>query len=202
MDLEASPDLYALLSRTSRSRFVRRLFGIDQIALDYHPEEESTIVGCFLSTRPASRPTVRRPLAELNTNSNNTDKNDPISHVAPLPLAVEPLQLPAELPSVDAADPANTFIGEISGALDNVFAAADRCKVWHVLHMCASPAHAGQQPSAVDSVFVQQQVHALGLSDMALRCTPTEFTVSMLLNMFVHRFVPVVDLSGDQLARQ
>ncbi|KAJ2382934.1 hypothetical protein GGI05_005492, partial [Coemansia sp. RSA 2603] len=200
MDLEASPDLYALLSGTSCSRFVRRLFGIDQIALDYHPEEESTIVGCLLSTRPASRPTVRCPLAELNTNSNNTDENDPASRVAPLPLAVEPLQLPAELPSVDAADPANMFIGEISGALDDVFAAADHCKVWHVLHVRASPAHAGQQSSVVDSVFVQQQVHALGLSDMALRCTPTEFTVSMRLDTFVRRYTPIVDVSGDQLA--
>ncbi|KAJ2379253.1 hypothetical protein IW150_000293 [Coemansia sp. RSA 2607] len=135
MDLEASPDLYALLSGTSRSRFVRRLFGIDQIALDYYPEEKSTIVGCFLSMCPASRPTVRHPLAELNINSNNADENDPLSHVAPLPLAVEPLQLPAELPSVDATDPANMFIGEISGALDDVFAAANSCKVWHMLHI-------------------------------------------------------------------
>ncbi|KAJ1863443.1 hypothetical protein LPJ73_000516 [Coemansia sp. RSA 2703] len=168
MDLEASPDLYALLSGTSRSRFVRRLFGIDQIALDYYPEEKSTIVGCFLSMCPASRPTVRHPLAELNINSNNADENDPLSHVAPLPLAVEPLQLPAELPSVDATDPANMFIGEISGALDDVFAAANSCKVWHMLHVRALPAHAGQQSSIIDSVFVQQQVHALGLSDMEL----------------------------------
>ncbi|KAJ2375129.1 hypothetical protein IW150_002719, partial [Coemansia sp. RSA 2607] len=146
MDLEASPDLYALLSRNSHSRFVRRF------------------------------------------------------HVAPLQLAVKPLQLPAELLPVNAANPANTFIGEISGALDNVFAAADHCKVRHVLHVRASLAHAGQQSSIVDSGFVQQQVHALGLSDMALHCTPTEFTVSMPLDTFVHCYVLVVDISGDQLA--
>ncbi|KAJ1852072.1 hypothetical protein LPJ73_002897, partial [Coemansia sp. RSA 2703] len=151
MDLEASPDLYTLLSGTSRSCFVCHLFRIEQIVLDYHPEEESSI-------------------------------------------------LPAKLPSVNATDPANTFIGEISGALDDVFAAADRCKVWHVLHVCASPACAGQQSSVVDSVFVQRQVHVLGLSDMVLHCTPTEFTVSMLLDTFAHCYMPVVDVSGDQLA--
>ncbi|KAJ1718252.1 hypothetical protein LPJ53_006605, partial [Coemansia erecta] len=200
MDLEASPDLYALLSSTSHSSFVRRLFGIDQIMMDYHPEEELTIVGCFLSTRPASRPTVSHLMAELETSGGNPGDSDPVSRVAPLPLAVEPLQLPTELPPVDASDPANTFIGEVSGALDDVFAAADRCKVWHVLHVRASPAHAGQQPAAVDSAFVQQQVHALGLADMALRRTPTEFTVAMPLDTFVRRYAPVVDMSGDELA--
>ncbi|KAJ2368053.1 hypothetical protein IW150_005509 [Coemansia sp. RSA 2607] len=199
MDLEASPDLYALLSGTSCSHFVRHLFGIDQIVLDYHPEKESMIVSCFLSTCPVLHPTICHPVTELNTNSNNTDKSDPVSCGALLPLAIEPLQLPAELASVDAADPVNMFIGEISGALDNVFAAADRCKVWHVLHVRALPAHAGQQSFVIYSVFVQQQVHVLGLSNMVLRCTPTDFTVSMPLDSFVHHYAPVVDVSGDQL---
>ncbi|KAJ1893955.1 hypothetical protein LPJ66_005464, partial [Kickxella alabastrina] len=189
MDLEVSPDFYALFRDASRSSFVRRLFAIDQIALDYHPDEESTIVGTFLSTRPSSRPTVRRPQA------------DP---TAPADLAAsrQQMMLPGELPAVDSAEPANTFIGEVSSALDDVFAAADYCKVWHVLHVRAN--HPLQTSAGVvapfgnlDREFVRQQVHALGLADMAQRRTPTEFTVAMPFNAFLRRYSPVISTDTD-----
>ncbi|KAJ1642602.1 hypothetical protein LPJ64_005567 [Coemansia asiatica] len=164
MDLEVSPDFYALLHGASHSRFVRDLFSIDQIALDFHPSDESTIVGTFLSTRPSLRPTVR---SESEA---------------------------SELRALDESDPANTFVGELSSALDDVFAAASHCKIWHILHVRADrPA----TPGGLDRVFVQQQAHALGLADMALRRTPTEFTVAMTFDAFASRYAPVIDVSGD-----
>ncbi|KAJ2720121.1 hypothetical protein GGI07_004798 [Coemansia sp. Benny D115] len=201
MDLEVSPDFYSLFHDASHSRFVRTLFSIEQIALDYHPEEESTIVGTFLSTRPSSRPTVRRPLAELGDAADQTDV-----HPLALPLSVQPLQMPTTLPPVDSADPANTFVGEVSSTLDDVLAAADYCKVWHVLHVRGnSPATAQPLPVAaaggsmdmtmamdLDRAFVRQQVHALGLADMSLRRTPTEFTVAMSFESFVSRYRTIV----------
>ncbi|KAJ1801776.1 hypothetical protein LPJ56_006370, partial [Coemansia sp. RSA 2599] len=179
MDLEVSPDFYALLHGASHSRFVRELLSIDQIALDYHPGEESTIVGTFLSTRPSLRPTVRRPLAELKDTEDIDARATAAAAAAAVPHAVQPLQLPSELRALDESDPANTFVGELSSALDDVFAAASYCKVWHVLHIRAGHPTRPASLSSVgglDRAFVQQQVHALGMADMSVRRTPTEYT--------------------------
>ncbi|KAJ2236467.1 hypothetical protein H4R99_000811 [Coemansia sp. RSA 1722] len=194
MDLEVSPDFYALLHGASHSRFVRELFSIDQVALDYHPGEESTIVGTFLSTRPSMRPTVRKPLAEM------PDSDDGNARVAVVPLAVQQLQLPSQLRALDDADPANTFIGELGAALDDVLAAASYCKIWHILHVRSDHPARPAQPGQLDRAFVQQQVHALGLADMAARRTPTEFTVAMSSDVFVARYASVVDMAGDDIA--
>ncbi|KAJ2780580.1 hypothetical protein H4R18_003375 [Coemansia javaensis] len=182
MDLEVSPDFYSLFRDTSRSKLVRQMFGLPQIALDYHPEEESTIVGTFLSTRPASRPTVRRP-------SSSPDA------ARRLPLAVQALEEPAELPAVDAADPANTFVGEMCGALEDVLAAADCCKVWHVLHI--RPDNAANLSSLVgvaDRGFIRQQVQALGLIEMSRRRAPAEFTVGLPFEAFIERYAAVISI--------
>ncbi|KAJ2744323.1 hypothetical protein GGI20_003050 [Coemansia sp. BCRC 34301] len=164
MDLEASPDFYALFRDASRSGFVRRLFAHPQIALDFHPEEESTIVGSFLSTRPTSRPTVRNPE-------------------------------PGELPPGDAADPANSFVGEVSAALDDIFAAADHCKLWNVVHIRPSSQPASDQ---VDRAYVRQQVQAAALADLAQRRAPAEFTVALGFESFIERYAAVVTLNDPQ----
>ncbi|KAJ2391232.1 hypothetical protein H4S02_001443, partial [Coemansia sp. RSA 2611] len=187
MDLEATPDFFALFRDSSRSRLVRQLFGVPQIALDYHPDEESTVVGTFVSTRPATRPTVRRPA------------NDGAVPANKLPHAAQALQEPCELEPVDSADPANTFIGELSSALDDVLAAAEFCKAWHVLHIRPDcPAHANSLLGVPDRQFIRQQVQALGLVDMSQRRAPGEFTVGLEFEAFIERYAPVVSLQSHQ----
>ncbi|KAJ2062688.1 hypothetical protein GGI09_004872, partial [Coemansia sp. S100] len=183
MDLEVSPDFYSLFKDTSHSKFVRRLFGIAQIALDYHPEEESTIVGTFLSTRPATRPTVRKPQA-------NTKHH---------PHAAQSLAAPSELSPVDDADPANTYIGEVSSALEDIFAAADFCKQWNIIHIRPdNPTNANSLPGVPDKSFIRQQVQATGLVDLSQRRAPNEYTVSLGFESFIERYAAVVKLTDPQ----
>ncbi|KAI9504813.1 chitin synthase-domain-containing protein [Coemansia spiralis] len=163
MDLEVSPDFYTLFKDSSRNGLVRRLFGATQVALDYHPEEESAIVGTFLSTRPASRPTVRKPECA-----------------------------PAELDALDDADPANTFVGEVSAALEDVLAAADHCKLWHVLHIRPDdPTHTSTAHSVINKQYIGQQVQSLGVVEISQRRAPVEFTVAMSFEEFIERYTPV-----------
>ncbi|KAJ2814852.1 hypothetical protein FBU31_007140, partial [Coemansia sp. 'formosensis'] len=180
MDLEVSPDFYSLFRDASHSKFVRRLFGVSQIALDYHPEEESTIVGTFLSTRPATRPTVRKPQANAR------------SH----PHAAQALAAPSELAPLDDADPANTYIGEVSSALEDIFAAADFCKLWNIIHIRPdNPTNANSLPGVPDKAFIRQQVQATGLVDLSQRRAPNEYTVSLGFEAFIERYAAVVKLS-------
>ncbi|KAJ2764434.1 hypothetical protein GGI18_006447, partial [Coemansia linderi] len=172
MDLEVSPDFYSLFRDTSHSKFVRRLFAIPQIALDYHPEEESTIVGTFLSTRPATRPTVHKPQASG-------------------------LHAATELAPLDDADPANTYVGEVSSALEDIFAAADTSKLWNVIHIRPDNPVAGL-PDVPDPAFIRQQVQATGLVDLSQRRAPSEYTVSMEFESFIERYAAVVKLSDPQ----
>ncbi|KAJ2801466.1 hypothetical protein H4R20_003658, partial [Coemansia guatemalensis] len=195
-DLEVGPDFYALFRDTSRSKMVRQMFSISQIALDYHPEEESTIVGTFLSTRPASRPTVRRPVSETAGREERGD--EPIPRRARLPHAAQALEYPSELDALDSADPANTFIGEVSGALEDIFAAADYCKIWNVLHIRPdNPANLNSLVGVPDKRFIRQQVQAMGLVDMSQRRAPSEFTVGLTFDSFIERFAPVVSLNSE-----
>ncbi|KAJ2690731.1 hypothetical protein IWW39_000533 [Coemansia spiralis] len=172
MDLEVSPDFYSLFRDTSHSKFVRRLFAIPQIALDYHPEEESTIVGTFLSTRPATRPTVHKPQASG-------------------------LHAATELAPLDDADPANTYVGEVSSALEDIFAAADTSKLWNVIHIRPDNPVAGL-PDVPDPAFIRQQVQATGLVDLSQRRAPSEYTVDMEFESFIERYAAVVKLSDPQ----
>ncbi|KAJ1738874.1 hypothetical protein LPJ68_005172 [Coemansia sp. RSA 1086] len=177
-DLETSPDFHALL-QASRSRLVRELAASTQIALDVHPDDPSTVVGAFLSTRPTMRPTVR----QLASNQ-----------LAPrLPHAARALEPPCELDAVDNDDPASTFLGELSSALDDVLAAASMCKAWHVLHIKPNTAMGGQ---SLDTKFIQQQVQGLGLVDMSQRRAPAEFTVGLEFDAFVKRYAPVINVSN------
>ncbi|KAJ2359062.1 hypothetical protein GGF43_000383 [Coemansia sp. RSA 2618] len=185
MDLEVGPDFYALFRDTSCSRLVRQMFGVSQIALDYHPEEESTVVGTFLSTRPATRPTVRKPAAGSVPRRR-------------LPHAVQALEDPCELEPVDNADPANTFIGELSSALEDVLAAADYCKVWHVLHIRPDcPANLSGLLGVPDKQFIRQQVQGMGLVDMSQRRAPSEFTVGLPYTEFIERYARVISIADE-----
>ncbi|KAJ1953181.1 hypothetical protein EC988_003138, partial [Linderina pennispora] len=173
MDLEVSPDFYTLFKEASHSKFAHKLFGITQIALDFHPEEESTIVGTFLSTRPASYPSVRKP-SQLGSS----------------------LSDPVELEPLDNADPANTFIGEISSALEDIFAAADYCKAWHVLHVRAEDqANITSQPGVIDHSFIQRQVKAMAIVEMAQRRAPSEFSVSFTFERFIDKYSPIINIA-------
>ncbi|KAJ2058073.1 hypothetical protein GGI17_005270 [Coemansia sp. S146] len=194
MDLEVSPDFYSLLKDTSHSRFVRRLFGAPQIALDYHPEEESTIVGTFLSTRPATRPTVRKPQPQPQPNARGHHHH---------PHAAQPLAAPSELAPVDDADPANTYIGEVSSALEDILAATDFCKLWNIIHIrpdnpASSSSSSSSPPGAPDKAFIRQQVQATGLVDLSQRRAPNEYTVSLGFESFIERYAAVVKLSDPQ----
>ncbi|KAJ2402152.1 hypothetical protein GGI23_000916 [Coemansia sp. RSA 2559] len=173
VDLEVSPDFYSLFKDSSRSALVRRMFGVAQIALDYHPEDDSAIVGTFVSTRPATRATVR----------------------------ASPGGTAAEVAALDSDDPANTFVGEVGAALEDVFAAADQCKLWHVLHIKPNDSRLALQPAhSPDSQFIAQQVHGLALVEMSQRRAPVEFTVSMRFDEFVCRYTPVahVDVAHEE----
>ncbi|KAJ2549416.1 hypothetical protein EV175_004458, partial [Coemansia sp. RSA 1933] len=170
MDLEVSPDFYTLFRHSSRSALVRRMFGVTQIALDYHPEDDSAIVGTFLSTRPATRATV---------------------HIAG--------GCAEDVAALDQDDPANTFVGEVCAALEDVFAAADRCKLWHVVHIRPDDPLRKQ---SLSRQFVTQQVHGQGLVEMAQRRAPVEFTVGMPFDEFIARYTAVahVDVAQEEAA--
>ncbi|KAJ2382267.1 hypothetical protein GGI23_007401, partial [Coemansia sp. RSA 2559] len=173
VDLEVSPDFYSLFKDSSRSALVRRMFGAAQIALDYHPEDDAAIVGTFVSTRPATRATVR----------------------------ASPGGAAAEVAALDSDDPANTFVGEVGAALEDVFAAADHCKLWHVLHVKPNDSPLALQPEhSLDSQFIAQQVQGLALVEMSQRRAPVEFTVSMRFDEFVSRYTPVahVDVAQEE----
>ncbi|KAJ2761758.1 hypothetical protein IWQ56_005188, partial [Coemansia nantahalensis] len=189
MDLEVSPDFYSLAHGASRSRLVRQMFGLPLIALDYHPEDESTIVGTFLSTRPLARPTVRRP-AKAAAAAAAAAAGRP-----PHPLAVQALEAPAELPPADSADPANTFVGEVAAALEDVLAAASHCKIWHVMHIRPdNPGNLGSLLGVPDRQFIRQQVQGMGLVDMSRRRAPAEFTVGFAFDAFIERYAQVISL--------
>ncbi|KAJ2144776.1 hypothetical protein IW143_000910 [Coemansia sp. RSA 520] len=185
MDLEVGPDFYALFRDTSHSRLVRQMFGVSQIALDFHPDEESMVVGTFLSTRPALRPTARKPATG----------SVPVKR---LPHAVQALEDPCELEPVDSADPANTFIGELSSALEDVLAAADLCKTWHVLHIRPdNPANMSGLLGVPDHSCIRQQVQGLGLVDMSQRRAPSEFTVAFTFTDFIERYAAVISVPAE-----
>ncbi|KAJ2570407.1 hypothetical protein IW140_002307 [Coemansia sp. RSA 1813] len=169
MDLEVSPDFYTLFRDSSRSALIRRMFGVTQIALDYHPEEDSAIVGTFLSTRPATRATVRL-------------SPDGATEVA----------------ATDNDDPANTFIGEVGAALEDVFTAADQCKLWHVLHI--RPDDPSVANDSFSQRFLAEQVDGQGIVEMSQRRAPVEFTVSMAFDEFISRYTSVahVDIAHEE----
>ncbi|KAI8319291.1 hypothetical protein GQ54DRAFT_293074 [Martensiomyces pterosporus] len=186
MDLEVSPDFYTLFKDASHSKFIHRLFGITQIALDFHPEEESTIVGTFLSTRPASRPTVRKPAA--------SPEDAESRHLPHMQVA---LAEPCELDPLDDVDPANTFVGEVSSALEDIFAAADYCKTWHVLHIRPdNPASLNSLIGVPDMGFIHKQVKAMAIVEMSQRRAPSEFSVGLTFERFIDRYTPVINIGA------
>ncbi|KAJ2582938.1 hypothetical protein EV177_010233, partial [Coemansia sp. RSA 1804] len=167
-DLEASADFYSLFKDHSRSALVRRMFGATQIALDYHPEDDSAIVGTFLSTRPATRATIRRARTHKGGAGAEEDEEEGDFVAA------------HEVAALDDDDPANTYVGEVCAALEDVLAAADQCKLWHVVHIKAGTGAA-----------IQHQVRGLGLVEMTQRRAPIEFTVGMRFDDFIARYTPV-----------
>ncbi|KAJ2656310.1 hypothetical protein IWW48_005101 [Coemansia sp. RSA 1200] len=174
-DLEASADFYSLFKDHSRSALVRRMFSATQIALDYHPEDDSAIVGTFLSTRPATRATIRRAKTEEDGANAEDEEGD--------------LVAAHEVAALDDDDPANTYVGEVCAALEDVLAAADQCKLWHVVHIKAG-----------SNAAIQHQVRGLGLVEMMQRRAPIEFTVGMRFDDFIARYTPVahVDIAREE----
>ncbi|KAJ1670020.1 hypothetical protein GGF38_001818, partial [Coemansia sp. RSA 25] len=104
---------------------------------------------------------------------------------------------PATRAAASAPD-ASTFVGELSGALDDVFASADRCKLWHVVHIRGHSQRQGGEEMAADAAFIRQQVQAFALAELAQRRAPIEFTVALRFDAFVERYAAIVRLSDEE----
>ncbi|KAJ1925807.1 hypothetical protein IWQ60_004325 [Tieghemiomyces parasiticus] len=172
-------DFVNLFRETGHNIFVNGLFNSTAVATEVHPSHQATVVAAQQSTRPTRRPTRK------------FTKRVPKSRVdeAGAAQADEALRRAHEASQAEAG---TTVLSDLNGTLNDLFAAMDETKVWHVVHIRPAPIDS----SGFDTEFVRQQVRALALPDVVRR-RPVEFTIGFTFDEFVTRFAPLmVSLDG------
>ncbi|KAJ1966780.1 hypothetical protein IWQ62_002258 [Dispira parvispora] len=171
------PDFINLFRESGHNIFVNGLFNSTAIATETHPSHQDTVVAAQQSTKPTRRPTRK------------FTKRIPKSRVDPS--ALSPDEALRQAHETLQANAGITILSELDSTLNDLFAAMDETKVWHVVHIAAHRGDTGNHQQSADQGFIQQQVKALALPDMVRR-RPVEFTIGFTFDEFVTRFQPVM----------
>ena len=180
-----NPDFVSLLRGTndphdgsgSINPFVKGLFSTRAIATQAHPRNEDTIVAAQQAVKPMRAPSTRRK---------NTIKRRHTIKEADIEEQDEDDEN-AFATNTGPSAPAGSHpcvSGEFKAALDTLFETIDETQAWYVF--CINP-NDSQLPNQLEGRSVKGQVKAVGLTEIAKRCT-TVFEVGMAPEEFAERY--------------
>ncbi|PVU87284.1 hypothetical protein BB559_006129 [Furculomyces boomerangus] len=182
-DQLVSTDFISLFQQSSQNRFMQLLFGTDFIRMYLHPNKQSTVLEAHISSNLPTRPTVQLPVRHPGATPNNNISNT---------IEMSNRIVATELELIDVNNPPVTQIAEVSSAMNNIFAACDTYKSWHVIHLRPDDPQRtldtlGKE-KPFDKDFVGHQIVSLAVNDISEKRDSKEFTISIKIEDFLSRY--------------
>ena len=175
-----SGDLMTLI-RTTKSNFVKTLFGQEAIQTTYHPQDKNAIVQANLKSKPSRAPSMARRKGERpkRLSSRNFGGSDS-------PTAEEELELPIKKGRHGKVDAVGNqgAAAEFLSSLDNIIKALSGNNTNPYFVFCLKP-NDRRIVNQFDSKTVRQQVQMLGIAEISQRLRNADFSMFMPFSEFI-----------------